>query len=84
MAISYNRRRTLLTEGLQALEGITLTPLKGLLRLPPPAGRRARFDEFCRQALERKAWPWFRAWPSAMTAAFDSPVPWRMRRSTMD
>ena len=45
MAMSYNRRRTLLTEGLQALEGITLTPpSRGLLRLPPPAGWRARFD----------------------------------------
>ena len=55
MAISYNRRRTLLTEGLQALEGITLTPPQGAFyafpRLPNGA---VDSMEFCRQALEQE------------------------------
>ena len=76
MALSYNRRRALLTEGLQALEGITLTPPQGAFYAFPrlPAGVPDSM-EFCRQALNRKVWRWFRAWPSVMTAAFDSPVP---------
>ena len=55
MAISYNRRRTLLTEGLQALEGIILTPPQGAFyafpRLPNGA---VDSMEFCRQALEQE------------------------------
>ena len=55
MAISYNRRRTLLTDGLQALEGITLTPPQGAFyafpRLPNGA---VDSMEFCRQALEQE------------------------------
>ena len=55
MAISYNRRRTLLTEGLQALEGITLTPPQGAFYAFPrlPDGVPDSM-EFCRQALEQE------------------------------
>ena len=55
MATSYNRRRTLLTEGLLALKGITLTPPQGAFyafpRLPDEA---MDSMEFCRQALEQE------------------------------
>ena len=55
MAISYNRRRTLLTKGLQALKGIILTPPQGAFyafpRLPDGAPDSM---EFCRQALEQE------------------------------
>ena len=55
MAISYNRRRTLLTEGLQALEGITLTPPQGAFYAFPrlPDGM-PNSMELCRQALEQE------------------------------
>ena len=55
MAISYNHRRTLLTEGLLQLDGITLTPPQGAFyafpRLPDGAPDSM---EFCRQALEQE------------------------------
>ena len=55
MATSYNRQRTLLTEGLLALKGITLTPPQGAFyafpRLPDEA---MDSMEFCRQALEQE------------------------------
>ena len=54
MAESYNRRRLLLTEGLQAIEGITLVAPKGAFyafpQLPESVGGSM---DFCRQALDR-------------------------------
>ena len=54
MAESYNRRRLLLTEGLQAIEGITLVEPKGAFyafpQLPESVGGSM---DFCRQALDR-------------------------------
>ncbi|OUV88603.1 MAG: aspartate aminotransferase [Pelagibacteraceae bacterium TMED146] len=54
MAESYNRRRMLLTEGLQAIEGITLVEPKGAFyafpQLPESVGGSM---DFCRQALDR-------------------------------
>ena len=54
MAESYNRRRLLLTEGLQAIEGITLVVPKGAFyafpQLPESVGGSM---DFCRQALDR-------------------------------
>ena len=55
MALSYNRRRSLLSNGLQELEGITLIPPRGAFyafpQLPPEAGDSM---EFCRRALEQE------------------------------
>ncbi|MDC3185782.1 pyridoxal phosphate-dependent aminotransferase [bacterium] len=55
MAISYNRRRTLLTKGLQALKGIILKPPHGAFYAFPrlPDGVPDSM-EFCRQALEQE------------------------------
>ena len=54
MAESYNRRRQLLTEGLQAIEGITLVEPRGAFyafpQLPESAGGSM---DFCRRALEQ-------------------------------
>ena len=54
MAESYNRRRLLLTEGLQAIEGITLVEPRGAFyafpKLPESAGGSM---DFCRHALEQ-------------------------------
>ena len=54
MAESYNRRRLLLTEGLQAIEGITLVEPRGAFyafpQLPEWVGGSM---DFCRQALDR-------------------------------
>ena len=54
MAESYNRRRLLLTEGLQAIEGITLVEPRGAFyafpKLPESAGGSM---DFCRRALEQ-------------------------------
>ena len=54
MAQSYNRRRLLLTEGLQAIEGITLVEPRGAFyafpKLPESAGGSM---DFCRRALEQ-------------------------------
>ena len=54
MAESYNRRRLLLTEGLQAIEGITLVEPRGAFyafpKLPESAGGSM---DFCRYALEQ-------------------------------
>ena len=54
MAESYNRRRLLLTEGLQAIEGITLVEPRGAFyafpNLPESAGGSM---DFCRRALEQ-------------------------------
>ena len=54
MADSYNRRRQLLTEGLQAIEGITLVEPRGAFyafpQLPESAGGSM---DFCRRALEQ-------------------------------
>lgn len=53
MAHSYNLRRTLLTDGLQAIPGITLVPPKGAFyafpQLPECVGDSL---EFCRRALD--------------------------------
>ena len=55
MAESYNRRRQLLTEGLQAIEGITLVKPRGAFyafpRLPESAGGSM---DFCRRALDQQ------------------------------
>ena len=54
MAESYNRRRQLLTEGLQAIEGITLVEPRGAFyafpQLPESAGGSM---DFCSRALEQ-------------------------------
>ena len=54
MAESYNRRRQLLTEGLQGIEGITLVEPRGAFyafpQLPESAGGSM---DFCRRALEQ-------------------------------
>ena len=54
MAESYNRRRQLLTEGLQAIDGITLVEPRGAFyafpQLPESAGGSM---DFCRRALEQ-------------------------------
>ena len=54
MAESYNRRRQLLTEGLQVIEGITLVEPRGAFyafpQLPESAGGSM---DFCRRALEQ-------------------------------
>ena len=54
MAESYNRRRLLLTEGLQSIEGITLVEPRGAFyafpKLPESAGGSM---DFCRRALEQ-------------------------------
>ena len=54
MAESYNRRRQLLTEGLQGIEGITLVEPRGAFyafpQLPESAGDSM---DFCRRALEQ-------------------------------
>ena len=54
MAKSYNRRRQLLTEGLQGIEGITLVEPRGAFyafpQLPESAGGSM---DFCRRALEQ-------------------------------
>ena len=52
MAESYNRRRTLLTQGLQAIDGITLLPPQGAFYAFPQLPN--HFDDsmaFCRRAL---------------------------------
>ena len=55
MAVSYDRRRTLLVEGLQALPGITLVPPKGAFyafpQLPEACGDSVNF---CQRALEQE------------------------------
>ena len=55
MADSYNRRRLLLTEGLQAIEGVTLVAPEGAFyafpQLPESAGGSM---DFCRRALEQE------------------------------
>ena len=53
MAESYNRRRTLLTQGLQAIDGITLLPPQGAFYAFPQLPN--HFDDsmaFCRRALD--------------------------------
>ena len=53
MAESYNRRRTLLVSGLQAMEGITLVAPEGAFyAFPQLPGHIADSMEFCRRALE--------------------------------
>jgi len=53
MAESYNRRRTLLVSGLQAMEGITLVAPEGAFYAFPQLPERiADSMEFCRRALE--------------------------------
>ena len=55
MAVSYDQRRTLLVEGLQALPGITLVPPKGAFyafpQLPEACGDSVNF---CQRALEQE------------------------------
>jgi len=55
MAVSYDQRRTLLVEGLQALPGITLVPPKGAFyafpELPEACGDSV---SFCQRALEQE------------------------------
>ena len=55
MAVSYDQRRTLLVEGLQALPGITLVPPKGAFyafpQLPEACGDSV---SFCQRALEQE------------------------------
>ena len=55
MAVSYDQRRTLLVEGLQALPGITLVPPKGAFyafpELPEACGDSVNF---CQRALEQE------------------------------
>ena len=55
MAESYNRRRLLLTEGLQTIEGVTLVAPEGAFyafpQLPESAGGSM---DFCRRALEQE------------------------------
>jgi len=55
MAVSYEQRRTLLVEGLQALPGITLVPPKGAFyafpELPEACGDSV---SFCQRALEQE------------------------------
>ena len=53
MAESYNRRRTLLVSGLQAMEGITLVAPEGAFyAFPQLPAHIADSMEFCRRALE--------------------------------
>ena len=53
MAESYNRRRTLLVSGLQAMEGITLVAPEGAFYAFPQLPEHiADSMEFCRRALE--------------------------------
>ena len=53
MAESYNRRRTLLVSGLQAMQGITLVAPEGAFyAFPQLPGHIADSMEFCRRALE--------------------------------
>ena len=55
MAASYNARRRLLTEGLQAMPGITLTPPSGAFYAFPQLPDHAPASlEFCKQALENE------------------------------
>ena len=54
MAESYNRRRQLLTEGLQAIEGITLVEPRGAFYAFPQLTESAGGSmDFCRRALEQ-------------------------------
>ena len=55
MAASYNRRRRLLSEGLQAIDGITLWDPQGAFYAFPqlPEGISDSM-EFCRRALEEQ------------------------------
>ena len=53
MAESYNRRRTVLTQGLQAIKGITLLPPQGAFYAFPQLPEHIRDSmAFCRKALD--------------------------------
>ena len=53
MAESYNRRRTLLTQGLQAIKGITLLPPQGAFYAFPQLPEHIKDSmAFCRKALD--------------------------------
>ena len=53
MAESYNRRRTVLTQGLQAINGITLLPPQGAFYAFPQLPEHIKDSmAFCRKALD--------------------------------
>ena len=84
MAESYNRRRTLLVSGLQAMEGITLVAPEGAFYAFPQLPEHISDSmEFCRRALETEGLALCRVLPSVSLAASDCSVPCRVRRSAM-